>query len=195
MPRSQNRKQHGVFWLRLVISVAAVALLAAHLLWPEMEVDAATIALVIVAILPWLSSLIESAEFPGGWKIKFRDLEAAGRKIAPEAAPEPAPTLAEEAGLVQLDPNLALVGLRIEIEKRLRGIARQYDLDDRKPLMRLFRDLQSRQILNVPVLGGLQEVVAAGNRAAHGAEVEDEVAAWALDYGPRILAVLDAYLT
>ena len=34
----------------------------------------------------------------------------------------------------------------------------------------------------------------AGNNAAHGARVEASVAQWAIDYGPRVLAVLDDLL-
>ena len=44
-----------------------------------LTIDAISLGLLIVALLPWASSLIESAKFPGGWEIKFRDLKKASR--------------------------------------------------------------------------------------------------------------------
>jgi hypothetical protein len=58
--------------LKLVISVAAVALIVVHHIWPEAPVsDPATLGLALLAVLPWLSGLVESAELPGGIKLKF----------------------------------------------------------------------------------------------------------------------------
>jgi hypothetical protein len=64
---------------RLVISfaVSAAALLvaAAHVAFPDLEIDAITLGLLVVAVIPWLSPILESIEAPGGWKLKFRELE------------------------------------------------------------------------------------------------------------------------
>jgi hypothetical protein len=46
-----------------------------HLLWPEISIDAVTIGLFIILIIPWLSMIIQRAELPGGWKIEFRKLQ------------------------------------------------------------------------------------------------------------------------
>jgi len=63
-------------WLKLLISVGAFIFILIHLLAPTVPVDAITIGLLIVVILPWLSTLIESAELPGGWKVTFREIQA-----------------------------------------------------------------------------------------------------------------------
>src|SRR5207249_5231206 len=76
---------HRATWIKFFISGAAIALIGAHAAWPNLKVDAITLGLFIVAVLPWLSTVVESAEFPGGWKIKFRDLEAAARKVTKAA--------------------------------------------------------------------------------------------------------------
>ncbi len=184
-----------MFWLKLIISLAAIALVTVHLIWPRLPVDAIAIGLLIVAILPWLSRLIESAKFPGGWEIKFRDLKEAGEKITPQISGRPGPaSLPEFLDVAQGDPNLALVALRIEIEKRLRRLAQQLEIPDRMPLTRMFSELHQRGLLDKTVFGALQEIVSAGNSAAHGATVEPSVQDWALSVGPEILAVLDGLI-
>lgn len=190
----KNQKRNTV--IKVLISLGAVALVAVHLIWPGLTIDAITLGLVIVAILPWLSSLIESAKFPGGWEVKFRDVEAAGQKITASSevtaeVPSPKPSYLE---ISDQDPNLALVGLRIEIEKRLRILAEKHQIPSQRSLMRLFDELRKRDILNDASMSGLQELVMAGNQAAHGAKVEHRIAEWAFDYGPIILTALDEKL-
>jgi hypothetical protein len=50
--------------------------------------------------------------------------------------------------------------------------------------MYLIGDLRKRGVLNDSSISGLQELVMAGNQAAHGAEVDRSAATWAIDYGP-----------
>lgn len=184
----------GLTLVRSLISLGAVALIALRVWFPEIKIDTITIGLLIVAVLPWLSSLLESAKFPGGWEVKFRDLDSAGRRITgggfTRAASQP-PSYLE---ISDQDPNLALVGLRIEIERRLRELARHHSLPANRPMTQLLRDLREREVLNDPSLSGLQELVHAGNQAAHGARVEPRAAEWAFTYGPQVLGALDAKL-
>jgi hypothetical protein len=55
---------------------AAVVLLIVVQLWTRFELKAETVALVILALLPWLSTIIESVELPGGGKLLFREVRA-----------------------------------------------------------------------------------------------------------------------
>ncbi len=187
----------NIFRLKLIISIGAGVLILIHLVVPSLNIDAITLGLFIVLILPWLSSLIKSAELPGGWKIEFQDIQSAGAKVTKEnpitkdATEAPTPAYLEVASR---DPNLALAGLRIEIEKRLRALAKINQLRDDRPLGQLFNDLRRLEVLNDPSVSGLQELIMAGNQAAHGAKVDDEIATWAFDFGPQVLAVLDAKL-
>ena len=57
--------------------------------------------------------------------------------------------------------------------------------------MQMLRELSSRGILDKESMRGLQELVTAGNKAAHGAFVEDGIAEWAIDTGQYILTILD----
>src|SRR2546422_8181003 len=108
--------------VKLAIAFGALLVFGAHLIWPAIEVDTLTATMLLLAILPWLGGLIKSAELPGGWKIEFPEIEAAGEKVTGIATTAIATPTAEASGDAVLgDPNHALVGLRIEIEKRLRA--------------------------------------------------------------------------
>src|SRR5437867_8359216 len=121
-------KKRGL--LSLGITVGALGLAAVHAIWPDLKVDATTIALVVIAMLPWLGLIFESISFPGGGGVKYRDLVRVEREAVAVGLLEPAPAPeALYAAIVHEDPNLALAGLRIEIEKRLRAIARAREIE------------------------------------------------------------------
>jgi hypothetical protein len=61
--------------LRLAITAGALALVATQFAVPWLRLDAIALGLVVLAVLPWLSSIIESAKLPGGWEVKFREIE------------------------------------------------------------------------------------------------------------------------
>lgn len=58
------------------ISIIAFALVLARLAWPDLTIDTVTAALLVVAILPWLGSIIERAKLPGGWELSFQKIES-----------------------------------------------------------------------------------------------------------------------
>jgi len=43
-------------------------------------IDSITIALIIIAIIPWLGSLFKSLELPGGVKVEYHELQKATAK-------------------------------------------------------------------------------------------------------------------
>jgi hypothetical protein len=181
----------GVNSLRAAITLLAFILLTVHLIWPELKVDSVSVILLIVALLPWVTSIIESAKLPGGWEIKFRDIQAAGNKIANGKLDKNITLI--EPSFIQVsedDPNLALVALRIEIEKRIRSLAEKNDINSNIPLSRLFYKLREKEVLSESVFNGLQEIIVYANQAAHGAKVEPIVADWAISFGPHILGAL-----
>jgi hypothetical protein len=200
--------------LRVLVTFAALLLLAVHVAWPDLKVDATTAFLVAVALLPWLATIIKSLELPGGFKIELQDIKAATDKVmvnpgivTGEAHVKAAPSSVTASGIVltrttqavdrlravaQNDPNLALIGVGIEIEKRLREIAEQRGIDtSRGSLGMLLQRLERAEALPAQVTSGLRELVALRNQAAHGATVSGDAAEWVLDAFPAILAALD----
>ena len=64
--------------LRLAITMVAmvVAGVAAFEEQVGIKVSATVLGLLTIAALPWLASLLQSAELPGGWKLEFRKIES-----------------------------------------------------------------------------------------------------------------------
>jgi len=179
------------------ISISAIFLIFIRLIWPNLNIDWITITLIVIAIIPWIAPLLKSLEIPGGWKIEFRDVKNASEKVTSGKKFE----IAKKRDFITLepiikhDPSLALVYLRIEIEKRVRKLAEKYNVGtERDSLGHLLRTLHYHKVLPANVFSGLKELVILGNKAAHGTKVSLDAAEWALDSGPRILRVLDDIL-
>ena len=54
----------------LVTSVALVAALF-HLIWSDLKVDGVIVALIVLALVPWLGAVFDSIELPGGLKVHY----------------------------------------------------------------------------------------------------------------------------
>jgi hypothetical protein len=181
-------------YLKAGISLIALVALVSRMVWPWLKVDAISLGLLVLMVIPWVSGLFESLEFPGGWKISFRNLERAA-----EAIPDPPDTVApsDEPTYVtvqDLDPRLALVGLRIELEARLQRLAAVHGIQRRGGAGGLLTELARREVLPRNVEGALREVLAAANAAAHGADVPSGAQDFAFAEGPRILGWLDSLI-
>lgn len=61
-------------WTRLLVTGVALASAAAHLIWPRLKLDGVIVALLVIALLPWLGAVFESLELPGGWKVQYREI-------------------------------------------------------------------------------------------------------------------------
>ena len=57
--------------LQCVITIAAILIVLIHLIFPNLKIDAITITLLLIAVVPWLSPLFKSIEFPGGGNLNF----------------------------------------------------------------------------------------------------------------------------
>ncbi len=61
--------------LAILITALALALALAHVVWPEVQIDAITLALIVVAVAPWLAPIFKSIELPGGWKFEYQEIQ------------------------------------------------------------------------------------------------------------------------
>jgi hypothetical protein len=57
--------------LRVVITLGALMFLGVHLGWPKIGIDNIAIALLVIALVPWLSSIFKSIEVTGLGKVEF----------------------------------------------------------------------------------------------------------------------------
>lgn len=193
--------------LAKVFSTIAISLVVLHLIWPGLGIDAVTIALMLLAAAPWLLPHLKSMELPGGVKIELKDVKEATALVIEGAKATPVPAeVQREAkdlerqlemlrGVGERDSNLMLVGFRIEVEKRLLELAATNGFYlPRVSLLRVIDTLKDNEILPPQVASGLSDLIMVGNRAAHGAQVVPEAAAWVLDVGIDVLRSLDALI-
>jgi hypothetical protein len=83
--------------LQIAISLVALVIGLVHVVWPTLTIDAITVILILIAILPWLGPIFKSVELPGGVKVEFQDLEKTTEKaervglLAPTSPAAPGP--------------------------------------------------------------------------------------------------------
>ncbi|EIJ75759.1 MAG: hypothetical protein C75L2_00650005 [Leptospirillum sp. Group II 'C75'] len=195
--------------VQVIISLASICLLGVHLFKPTIAIDSIALFLLAFAAIPWIFPFLKSLELPGGIKIELKDTKAATdkvisspiqakEKITKQTQPRELPqnemvefeTIKTLRQIAEADSNLAFVGFRIEIEKRLRELAEMFQINSRQPLTVLLRSMQGHIIPN-EVASGLSDLIALGNQAAHGSKVDPAAINWLLDVGPSILASMD----
>jgi hypothetical protein len=131
---------------------------------PTAKIDATTLILIAASILPWILQYLKGFEIPGVVKIDLRDAKTATDKITQTVitpgtgnlitSGHPPVVRGRTTGdfvsglraVYEHDPNLALVGFRIEVEKRIRELARVHGLamNERDSLQRLIQALTNR---------------------------------------------------
>lgn len=182
--------------LRWLITLIAFSVGVIHLVWPTAAIDGVTAMLLLVAVIPWLQPLFKSIELPGGLKVEFQDLQNVEERakavglldMPPSTDGHPQYSFLEVASS---DPNLALAGLRIELERRLDILARSRGHVAPRGIGTLLRFLNEVQLINGYERAVLSDLAALLNSAVHGARVDSEAAQWALDIGPQILQALE----
>ena len=190
-----SQKLDSLKRLRQVITLGALVIALTHLIRPALAIDAVTLALLVIALLPWLAPIFKSLEFPGGWEVQFQDLQNAAERadkaglLAGQPTQPPAEFTFQQ--LAESDPNLALAGLRIEIEKRLNSLAEKHGIEPRgRGLGQLLRLLTQKQALSHEASATLADMTGLLNSAVHGASVDPRATDWALNVGPRLLKAL-----
>ena len=60
---------------RILVTLAAIIFGAAHIIFPQLPIDAVSIALLGIAFFPWLNPLIKSIELPGIGRLELKELK------------------------------------------------------------------------------------------------------------------------
>jgi len=170
-----------------LVTLLFLGLAYGHLFVGSFSVDVIAIILLVLAILPWLFPYLKSFELPGGFKIELKDVQKAFEKVTPDdtASVKDVPT--------DLDPQLALVALRIDIEKLIRSY--QTDIGNKHSSLSIrIQVLANEGILSRDVAEGILELIKLGNAAAHGAEVDKDAAEFALYKSGAVIKRLEEQL-
>ncbi|WP_321991483.1 hypothetical protein [Marispirochaeta aestuarii] len=182
--------------MKILITFTAVAGIILHAIFPDIEIDAISVALFFIALLPWLSTLFEELELPGGWKVKFKKSEELAQRAQEAGLIADVTTEDQERYAFQSvatsDKNLALAGLRIEIEKNLKDIATANGIGTRmQGLGRIMQFLSDKELISWQEKSILSDLIGLLNNAVHGAKIDEKSFLWAMDYGVGILKSLE----
>jgi hypothetical protein len=185
--------------VKILITILFLILTILHIAFPDIKIDSITIVLLFFSLLPWIIHIIKTIEIPGVGKIEINDLNKVKEKVEKS---EKFTKVALNLNNVQLyetlienDPNLALAGLRIEIEKKLIKLAESNNISvNKKGLKSIIIELKKKDIFNQNESAAIADLLGILNRAVHGAEVDQNTAFWAIDLGSNILSSLDYYI-
>jgi hypothetical protein len=183
--------------VKLIVTVLALSVGLYHLLQPSIQIDTTTLVLFIVALLPWISSIFRSVEVPGWFKVEFKDIQKAVEKAEKQGLLPGTLTKREQSAysfqlVAQNDPNLALAGLRIEIEKRMKTLAEKHGMvTTYQGIGSKLNYLTDHGVMTPDENDFLKEITTLLNNAVHGAKIDQNTALWTIEYGPRILKYLD----
>jgi hypothetical protein len=177
--------------IKWLLTSGALLLALLHLIVPNLSIDGITVALLAIAIIPWLGTLFRAVELPGGFKVEYRDLKAIEEKMQDEgllAARLISVDDPLDLRITQDDPNLALAGLRIALERELRAVAQRRNIKVAgSSLRQVARELAAAQLISAGAYLAISDLSGLLNDAVHGAKVDEESLSWAMTVGPQLL--------
>ena len=169
------------------VSILFIALAILHVFFDGVTIDGIAIILLVLASLPWMFPYLKSLELPGGVKIELKDIQKAVEKVSDgNDSSESQNSDYDYLNIISAhDPNLALVAIRIEIEKSVRSSIGQ----EGRPisLSRAISKLTDEGVITNSVAAGLRDIIQLGNHAAHGVEVDKQAAEYAIENAAKIL--------
>ena len=189
--------------IQITISFIGLTFIVCHLIWPELKIDGITVLLIVIIIAPWLAPVFKSFKLPGGLKFEYHQLENATEKLKDEGWIKQVKSVENSKehykysflNVVDLDSNLALSGLRMEIESRLKDLAEHNSISVKnKGINQLTRELSANGVLTDIESSAIIDILPFLNRASHGQEVDKKIHNWVIQIGPQILDNLEAQL-
>jgi len=194
---------------KIAVTAIAAILVLVDTFWHPLS--AIGMILILVALAPWmgpwfisfakslgLGDALDSVELPG-FKVQFRQRLAEFEKKSETSKPS-AESVAEadEKSLLQSlyneNPGLALAGLRVELERRLRQLARTGDTDRDsryRPLRTVLDEAIDLKRITREQSSLIRDIIPLLNDAIHAKDLRKEAADWAIRVGPPLLASLD----
>lgn len=186
--------------LSIIITALFVTLAILHVVFPKASIDSTFIILIIFALMPWLIPYIKTLEISGIGKVELIDRETQVKmqeniqNLNLEAVEVDNLTAQRIDGslddIVQGDPKLALVSLRIELEKTLRAIAEKNNVQFyRCGLGKLASILLNDKLINSDEYALLRDLIPPLNSAAHGDidKYSFDSIIWTLEVGVGLL--------
>ena len=186
--------------VQVSVTVGALAATFVHIVWPELAIDNVTIALLILAAIPWLVPLFKSLEIPGGWKFEFQDLEKTTERAVSAglldsgAESESSTDRSFQFRLVE-DPYKVVSDVRIGIEHRLEELATIGGLElELRGSGYLLHTLVKHNLISPEQRSVLAEIIGMLNTVIHRPVLDYFAVKWVVESGPRLLQGLDVQI-
>ncbi|KAB2934594.1 MAG: hypothetical protein F9K24_02125 [Leptonema illini] len=187
-------KRYGILFF---ISLHGYFLIVMHYFFQK-DVSYAAVIAIAIAVAPWILTIIRRLELPQGWAVEFR-VEEELREIQERAIKSGLVKENQKTGasysfqtVLDTDHRLALAGLRIEIESRLRKIADSYGINtNHKGVGHLIRDLSNKGSITEEQIAVIRDLLGLLNRAIHADDIDLTSAQWAANEGAALLNGLD----
>lgn len=109
---------------KVAVSTLALLGLGTHVARPDLKIDSISLGLLLLALLPWLSSIIKSVDMPGLGKIEFQQAPDPEAALPSKQSTRRSPSLDESGfyshdGLTQLIEDSGLVEAGEHVAQRL----------------------------------------------------------------------------
>ncbi|MBQ3559201.1 MAG: hypothetical protein IJA07_06810 [Agathobacter sp.] len=162
--------------LKIFISLMFIGLFVVRIKHPELNIDAISIILLVLAMFPWYSKYIKALELNGIGKVELvsdKEKEELEEKAAKLVVPDKSEkeNLAEKYSFYALrytDMKLALAGLRIEIERELKQIAERNGIKNSiMSLGKLTELLSQRELITRNEYALIRDIIVVLNKAVH----------------------------
>lgn len=80
-------------WPAITMSAGAIGIVVLRMRYPDVfKLDTISVVLIVLAILPWLRSIVKSVEVAGLGKLELQDVENAARRVEDSGLPKPDPS-------------------------------------------------------------------------------------------------------
>ncbi|MDZ4792685.1 MAG: hypothetical protein SGI83_00245 [Bacteroidota bacterium] len=187
--------------IKIIITAVAILVAAAHIIFPGIKIDMITVALLAMCFIPWVEPLFKSVGLPGGIQFEFQDLkkiEADAKKaglITTGNSNNESVTILPLYNFIEIaeqNKELALLSLRVEIEKKIREIATAHKIHTvQYSVLRLIGLLKKKNILTEAETIVLENMLQVLKKAANATEHDEREAKWVIEYGPSIINNLE----
>ncbi len=114
-------------YLRVFLTVVAIAVAISHARWPDVKIDGVTLGLVVLAALPWLAPIIKSIELPGVGKIELQEVRAQVEELRGQTASASQKADTALASKTTSMSSAAQISEALSPEQRLLNLAAKYN--------------------------------------------------------------------
>lgn len=189
-----------MYW---IIFAMGTTLIIVHGFWSNMfKVDLISISILFILSIPFVAQFLKKAKFPGA-EFEFKEEIRETQKLVDLSVEKAKEN--ESAGignvlkfetfklygireLLDSDPVLALAGLRIEIERKLKLAAHFLDIpiNKRYSILKMLEVFNKNEFLSSDQINALRNIVTMCNEAIHGSLISKQEAKEIIDLAEEL---------